>query len=108
MFSRNDVKLPGDLCEIVDDIWRPCAAPTAIGRHGDGWYECAGALACPVDPFAMPKLVCGALGGGLIGVVCCCTRAGYGEALRGLFDRDFALCGPTLEEPLVLVNGAGW
>lgn len=36
LFSRNDVKLPGDLCEIVDDIWRPCAAPTAIGRHGDG------------------------------------------------------------------------
>jgi len=43
------------------------------------------------------------LGGGLMGVVCCCT----GDSLFELFGKeDAVMC--MSGEALVLVNGAGW
>jgi hypothetical protein len=70
LFRNDEVKLSGDLCEMVEDICLPCAVPRVIGSIGEGWFiERVDALdsSCRLE--------------GLIGATGCCMRVGYGEAL---------------------------
>jgi hypothetical protein len=38
LFRNDEVKLSGDLWEIVEDICLPCAVPRVIGSIGEGWF----------------------------------------------------------------------
>jgi hypothetical protein len=59
----------GDLCEFVDSILVPRAAPNVAGNAGEAWKEYVGALLWPENSSAMCTFGFCMLGG-LIGVVC--------------------------------------
>jgi len=95
---RNDeVKLSGDLWEIVEDICLPCAVPKVIGSIGEGC--CIGRVGA-VDSSCKLE--------GLIGAAGCWMRVGYGEALLELAGNEGKRSPVSLDGALGFVNGAGW